>query len=254
MAVHVELQDAGEGAAIRLVTLDRPERRNALDHAALEALLDAVTSAPAEIRALVLTGAHGHFCAGADLTAVEDEGFVALLRAVLASIRTAPFPVLVAVEGAALGAGTQLALAADLRVTAVDASFGIPAAKLGLTVDQWTVEQLALAAGDGPARAMLLGVEVLVGADLHRTGFVHRLVDTTADDSTVLDEALAWAGELARLAPLTLRAHKLMLAASADLVPSADAVAARTAAWESADLREGLAAFRERRPPTFTGR
>ena len=73
-------------------------------------------------------------------------------------------PVIAAVEGAALGAGTQLAVACDLRVATPDARFGIPAAKLGLMVDHWTVQRLALLAGHGPARAMLLAAEVLDGA------------------------------------------------------------------------------------------
>ena len=249
MAVHVEAR--GDGDAIRLVTLDRPERRNALDHETLEHLLASVRDAPPSMRALVLTGAGGHFCAGADLTTVEDGAFVDLLRSTLIALKTAPFPVLAAIEGPALGAGTQLALAADLRVATADASFGIPAAKLGLTVDQWTIDQLARAAGGGPARAMLLGVEVLSGADLHRTGFVQRVVD---DGTSVLDAALAWAGDLSKLAPLTLIAHKLMLAvADGGLVDADVAAAARTKAWESSDLQEGLVAFKERRPPKFTG-
>jgi enoyl-CoA hydratase len=249
MAVHTEAR--GDDGELRLVTIDRPERRNALDHATLELLKEAVAGAPPATRALVLTGAGGHFCAGADLTTVEDGAFVELLRSTLLALKTAPFPVLAAIEGPALGAGTQLALAADLRVAAPDASFGIPAAKLGLAVDQWTIDQLLRAAGGGPARAMLLGVQVLTGAELHRTGFVQRLAP---EGTPVLDAALAWAGDLARLAPLTLTAHKLMLAAAeGGLVPAEEAAGARTKAWESADLQEGLAAFNERRPPHFRG-
>lgn len=236
---------------MRLVTIDRPERRNALDHAALEALLAAVTTTVDGTRALVLTGTSGHFCAGADLTTVEDSGFVALLRSLLEALKIAPFPVVAGIEGAALGAGTQLALAADLRVATADATFGIPAAKLGLTVDQWTVDQLTRAAGGGPARAMLLGVETVRGEDLHRTGFVHRLVD---GGMTVQSAALAWASDLAGLAPLTLKAHKLMLAAAdGGLISDEVAAAARDDAWASADLQEGLAAFGERRVAEFRG-
>ncbi|HEY7939737.1 MAG TPA: enoyl-CoA hydratase-related protein, partial [Acidimicrobiales bacterium] len=142
MPVLVEaLPDAAD---VVVVTLDRPERRNALDHATLQSLRDAITHAVDQrARVLVLTGAGGHFCAGADLTGVEDEGFVDLLRSVLEGLHTAPFPVVAAIEGAALGAGTQLAMSCDLRIATADASFGIPAAKLGLTVDHWTVQQLA---------------------------------------------------------------------------------------------------------------
>ena len=225
---------------VAVVTIDRPERRNAVDHATLEALATALAEAPADLRVLVLTGAGGHFCAGADLTAVEDAGFTALLRTVLDGLRLAPFVTLAAADGAALGAGTQLAVACDLRVATAQASFGIPAGRLGLAVDDWTVERLARLAGHGPARAMLLAAEVLKGDEAHRLGFVQRL--------GTLDDALAWADDIAALAPLTLRAHK------AALERPAEAAAARRAAWASDDLREGLAAFRERRRPRFHGR
>ncbi|HEY2999705.1 MAG TPA: enoyl-CoA hydratase-related protein [Acidimicrobiales bacterium] len=225
---------------VAVVTIDRPERRNAVDHATLEALATTLAEAPADLRVLVLTGAGGHFCAGADLTTVEDAGFTALLRTVLDGLRLAPFVTLAAADGAALGAGTQLAVACDLRVATAQASFGIPAGRLGLAVDDWTVERLARLAGHGPARAMLLAAEVLKGDEAHRLGFVQRL--------GTLDDALAWADDIAALAPLTLRAHK------AALERPAEAAAARRAAWASDDLREGLAAFRERRRPRFHGR
>lgn len=250
MPVLVEvLPDAAD---VVVVTLDRPERRNALDHATLESLRDAITHAVDErARVLVLTGAGGHFCAGADLTGVEDEGFVDLLRSVLEGLHTAPFPVVAAVEGAALGAGTQLAMSCDLRIATADASFGIPAAKLGLTVDHWTVQQLARHAGDSLARVMLLGAEVLRGDRLYASGFVHRLVDAGG----VAEPALAWARELRALAPLTIAAHKVMLGVAEHIEqPPPVAVEARAAAWASDDFQEGLAAFRERRAPEFRWR
>lgn len=223
-----------------VVTIDRPARRNAVDHATLEQLAAALDGCGEDVRVVVLTGAGGHFCAGADLTGVEDGAFTDLLRSVLDRLRLAPQVTLAAVEGAALGAGTQLAVACDLRVATADARFGIPAGRLGLTVDQWTVDRLALVAGQGTARAMLLAAEVVTGADAHRIGLVQRLGSP--------EDGLAWAEEIAALAPLTLRAHKAML----EHLP--DAAAARERAWASDDLREGLAAFRERRPPAFRGR
>lgn len=222
------------------VTIDRPERRNAVDHTALDELAAALDGCGDDTRALVLTGAAGHFCAGADLSGVEDESFTALLRSVLDRLRLAPFVTIAAVEGAALGAGTQLAVACDLRTATGDASFGIPAGRLGLAVDGWTVERLALLAGHGPARAMLLAAEVLTGDDAHRCGLVQRIGSPA--------EARAWAEEIATLAPLTLRAHK------AALEGAPDAPSALARAWASEDLQEGLAAFRERRRPVFRAR
>lgn len=241
----IHLEDRGP---VALLTIDRPHRRNALDHEALEELLAAL-GRTGDARALVLTGAGGHFCAGADLSGVEDTAFTDLLRQVLAVLRDDPRPVLAAVDGAALGAGTQLALACDLRVATADARFGIPAARLGLMVDHWTIERLSLLAGAGPARAMLLGAETYGGEDAERLGFVQRV--------GTLDDALGWADEIAALAPLTLAGLKLALNRLEMPVGRGDDAgvqAAWDAAWGSADLQEGIAAFRERRRPVFHGR
>jgi enoyl-CoA hydratase len=236
--------------AVWHVTIDRQERRNAVDHEALtelDAALRAAKAAMPATRVLVLSGAGGHFCAGADLTGLEDDGFARVLRAVLDGLRDAPFPTIAAVEGAALGAGTQLAISCDLRVAAPSARFGIPAAKLGLMVDHWTVQRLAVFAGQGPARAMLLAAEVLNGDEAVRLGLAQR--------SGRVDDALAWADEIANLAPLTISGHKVALNALEAAVGDDPAVqAAWTRAWGSADLQEGLTAFRERRPPSFEGR
>lgn len=234
-------------AAVALLTIDRPDRRNALDVDHCEDLADAVQAAAAgDARVLVLTGAEGHFCAGADLSTVEDERFGIALRRLLDALTTTPFPVIAAVEGAALGAGTQLAVAADLRVATPTARFGIPAAKLGLMVDHWTVQRLALLAGHGPARHMLLTAEELDGEAAHRLGFVQRL--------GTCDDALDWAAHIAGLAPLTIAGHKLALNRLEPALDDADVTVARTRAWSSEDLAEGMAAFRERRAPRFEGR
>jgi enoyl-CoA hydratase len=233
--------------AVALVTIDRPERRNAVDREALSGLAAAIAAARDDAaRVLVLTGAGGHFCAGADLTGLEDESFAATLRVVLEALHDAPFPAIAAVEGAALGAGTQLAIACDLRVAAPTARFGIPAAKLGLMVDHWTVQRLALLAGHGAARAMLLAADVLDGESALRLGLAQRAGD--------LQTALAWADEIAALAPLPIQGHKVTLNALESAIDDDPNVRdAFRRAWSSADLREGIAAFHERRPPQFRG-
>lgn len=246
MTVHLEPR--GEGGYVSVVRLDRPERRNALDHATLAELADVLAGVAAgPTRVLVLHGTGGHFCAGADLTGVEDASFAELLQGVLDALRDLSFPTVGAVEGAALGAGTQLALACDLRVTTADASFGIPAAKLGLMVNHWTVQRLAELAGPSTARAILLAAEVVRGSDAVRLGLANR--------EGTLDDACTWADQIAELAPLTIAGHKLMLNRLSAL-PAEDPVvsAAFAQAWQSEDFAEGLDAFRTRRTPSFRGR
>ncbi len=244
MAIHVEQQ--GDQGTIRVVTIDRPDRRNAIDAEHVEALRDAVTGSPESTRALVLQGAGGHFCAGADIKGIEGPDFAVLLRGLLHALRDAPFACIAGLEGAALGAGTQLAVACDLRTATPDAILGIPASKLGLMVDLWTVQRLVALAGQGPARAMLLAADTLTGADAHRLGLVQRTGDA--------EEAQGWAAEIATKAPLTIAGHKLMLNALDAPLPLDPAVAAAfERAWSSADLAEGKAAFAERRPPVFRG-
>jgi enoyl-CoA hydratase len=232
--------------AVGLVVIDRPDRRNALNLEACTELLAALDAhVDAGARAIVITGAGGHFCAGADLSGVEGDEFRAALRSLLDRMTEAPLALIAAVEGAALGAGTQLAIACDLRIATADARFGIPAAKLGLMVDHWTVQRLALLAGHGPARAMLLAAEEVDGATAATLGLVQRV--------GTLDDAIAGGNQIAALAPLSIAGHKLALNRVEPALADADVDAALRRAWASADLAEGMAAFRERRPPTFRG-
>ena len=235
------------GGTWAVVTIERPERRNALDTAACRELATALGDAEERgARAVVLAGADGNFCAGADLGTVRDDDFHPALRRVLMGLVETPMVCIAAVEGAALGAGVQLAVACDLRVARPDARFGVPAGRLGLAVDHWTVQRCALLAGQGSARAMLLGGQEIDGDTALRTGFVQRPGGPA--------EAAAWAQEIAALAPLTLAAHKLALNRLVDEPDVPEVVEARRRAWASRDLEEGIAAFRERRPPRFEGR
>ena len=167
-----------EPPSIMVITLDRPERRNAVDLESLHGILAALDEAarPDEpARAIVLTGAPPAFCAGADLAGVENDVFVTSLQAVLTAFVHAPVPVVGAIDGPALGAGTQLASVCDLRVATSRSRFGIPAAKLGIAVDQWTVNRVSQEFTAPVARAMLLAAETFDGERLHAAGVVHRI-------------------------------------------------------------------------------
>lgn len=243
----IQVDEAPGGAAgVTVLTIDRPERRNAVDLATVTALGDRLTDAKgAGTRVVVLTGAGGHFCAGADLGGVDDEIFVAALNRVLFLLRDPAFVTVAAIEGFALGAGSQFAISCDVRVATESARFGVPAAKLGLAIDHETCRRLAAFAGEGTARAMLLACEEYDGAAAHRLGLVQRLGG--------VDDAVAWAGRIAGLAPLTIAAHKLGLERIAERADDPAYAEARLKAWRSADLQEGLAAFKERRPANFRG-
>lgn len=232
---------------VATVTIDRQQRRNALNLEALEELHAAVAVALAQgARAVVLTGAGGHFCSGADLTELEDVSFTQRLAEVLEHLAAAPVTTVAAIEGSCMGLGMQLALACDVRVVADDARFAVPVARLGLMVDHWTIDRLARFWGEGAARHLVLTAAVLDADDAWRLGF--------AQARGGLDDAVALAARTARLAPLTQAGSKTGFDAHHDNhaeVARYEAAFAR--AWRSDDLAEGRAAFSERREPRFGG-
>jgi enoyl-CoA hydratase len=231
---------------VGFVELDRPERRNALNVALCAAIVDAVGAVLGDgARAIVVTGAGTSFCSGADLDEVYTDGFRDALHAALRAVTDAPVPVVAAVNGPAIGAGTQLAIACDLRVAAPSAVFAVPTARIGLAVDPWTVQRLAQLAGGGTARALLLACAQIDASLAHVRGLVDRLGDPA--------DALALAAEIAGLAPLTLRYNKLALDRTGLPVDHPALLAAFEACWDSADLIEGQRARAERRRPVFTG-
>ena len=225
---------------VAVIEIDRHERRNALDAAHCHALRDAIQTEGA--RAVVITGAGSSFCSGADLGAAYDAAFRDTLYAMLTAVTEAPVPVLAAVNGPAIGAGAQLAIACDLRVAAREATFAIPTARLGIAVNPWTIRRLALLAGTGTAQAMLIGAESLDATRALQCGLASRLGDRAA--------ALAWAHELAELAPLSLAYAKKAL----NREDSADLIKDLEACWASDDAAEGQRARAEKRPPRFRGR
>jgi enoyl-CoA hydratase len=252
---------------VGLATIDRPDRRNALNAQLCDDLRGYIQGSSG-LRAVVITGAGKAFCAGADLvTRAGDtaggvthgggDTFRPAFERLLDAIVELPLPVIAAINGAALGAGTQLAVACDLRVAASAAVFGIPAAKLGVLISTPNVQRLALLVGQGAAREILLTGRLYDVNEARALGLLHRVVEDVSAD------ALAWAEEIAGLAPLTISGHKraLNLLAQAqgfqsgpDSNPLAELRALEDQAFRSRDLREGLAAFAEKRTPNFEGR
>ncbi|WP_040794458.1 enoyl-CoA hydratase [Nocardia higoensis] len=230
------------------IEMQREERRNALNVELVTALREAVLAAVADgARAIVLTGRGPIFSAGADLNGVYSDQFLELLMDMLHTIESAPVPVISAVNGAAIGGGVQLTLASDLRVMEPDSYIGIPAARIGVSVDRWTMHRLVSLIGGGPARGILLGLDQVSARDCYNFGFANRL-GTLAD-------AQAWARSIAELAPLSLRHMKLVLNDDGTRDPdSAVQREALAAAWASEDAKEARLARAEKRRARFTGR
>jgi enoyl-CoA hydratase len=234
---------------VAILTLERPEKHNALTTALCHGIRGALAET-ADARVVVITGRGRSFCSGADLDEVYTADFRDALYAMLHAVTDLPKPVVAAVNGAAIGAGTQLAVAADFRVVAPAARFAVPTAKIGLAVDPWTIRRLALIAGNGTARRLLLACDQLDAAAAVACGLADRTGDT--------DQALEWAVGMTPLAPLTQAYSKRVLNAvfepAFDGPAAAELDAAFEDCWASEDFAEGRRARAEKRPSIFRGR
>jgi enoyl-CoA hydratase/carnithine racemase len=246
---------------IGVATIDRPDRRNALSTELCDELA-AHLAAHGDLRALIITGSgEKAFSAGADLarrasdTASLEHGggdtFRPSFEVLLDAIVGFPAPVLAAVNGAALGAGMQLAVACDLRVVAPHATFGIPSGRLGVLLSAPNISRLANLVGQAMARDLLFTARTLNVAEALQAGLVQRQAE----------DALAGARELAAviasLAPLSIAGHKRALnLVAGELAPESreEISALEAGAFQSADLQEGLTAFAEKRRPHFRGK
>lgn len=237
-----------DGAVVTL-ELQRPERRNALDTALCVALTEAIENAvDADIRVIVITGQGSSFCAGADLGGDDfPEEFPEALERLLRAVDGAPVPIIAAVNGPAVGAGTQLAIASDLRVVADGAFFEIPSTRLGIAVNNWTIKRLASLAGGSVARTILIGGERLDADRAYISGLANKRGD--------LAVAQEWASAITELAPLALRHLKLVFNDDGTHdEPTPEQWVAFGAAWTSEDMKEARRARKEKRKPKFLGR
>jgi 2-(1,2-epoxy-1,2-dihydrophenyl)acetyl-CoA isomerase len=255
--VRVEQADS-----IATLTLNRPEARNALDLAMREELEAALRSleADAGVRVLVLRGAGEHFCAGGDvkfmqarrMTAAEGEQRVeSMNRAILALARFRT-PTIAMVDGYAVGAGCNLALACDLVVASDRARFGEVFARLGLVPDGGGTWFLTRRVGLARAKELVFTADPIPAAEAERIGLVNRVVPA----AELAAQTLALARRIAAGPPRALAMAKSLLTRglALDLETSLQWEAlVQGLMIESEDHREGLAAFFEKRPPRFTG-
>ncbi|OFJ53363.1 enoyl-CoA hydratase [Mycolicibacterium grossiae] len=237
-----------DGAVLTL-EMQRPERRNALNAELVDGLRETIEKAATQdVRAVVLTGGGHVFSSGADLSGgqgVADE-LPDKAKALNIAIDQAPFPVIGAINGPAIGAGVILSMICDLRVVAPEAYFQFPVAKYGIALDNWSIRRLTSLVGAGRARGMLLAAERLTAEAALHTGMANR-IGTLAD-------AQAWAQEIAGFAPLALQHAKRVLnddGAYEDPWPAHQELFDR--AWSSQDIIEAQVARIEKRPPNFKG-
>ncbi|MEO6006071.1 MAG: enoyl-CoA hydratase/isomerase family protein [Opitutus sp.] len=248
-----------DGRSFAEITLNRPQKGNALTLPMLDAFESAVKTVAADssLRALVLRGNGRFFCTGGDIEAwgslSPDEmarGWILRGIEVIERLAALPQPVVAVITGHALGGGLELALAADLRIAVQSAKFGMPEVGLGMIAGWGGVRKLAETIGVARARHM-----TLVGSAIEaRQALEWGLVTSLADDAASLEVQLqALLDRLLANAPLAMRETKAILATmNLDLRQQHAAAVATVAA--TADCQEGVRAFREKRRPTFHNR
>jgi len=245
--------------AVRVLRLNRPEARNAMNMAMRRQLLSELRDADADpqVRAIVLCGDEKAFAAGADIREMADASVVEIaardIEGFWASIAAVRKPLVAAVRGLALGAGFELALACDIVVAGTGASFALPEVALGIMPGGGGTQRLARLAGKHVALRHMLTGDRMDAARAHQLGIVTDCVP----DEDVMATALGLADRLAELPPLAIERIKQATLKGLDSSLEAGLMLERQSYYflnASDDKREGVAAFLEKRKPKFTGR
>lgn len=241
-----------------VLTVDRPETKNAVDPAVHDALRDAVDRASADpaVRAVVLTGAGASFLSGGDLKYIRDHPPAETLRlsqqmnALLDRLEALPVLVIAAVNGYAYGGGCEIALACDIRIAEARAKLSFRQAALGLTTGWGATTRLSRLVPRGTALRLLTTAEVLDAARAHALG----LADEIVPDGASVTRACELAAEVAKVSPRAVAGMKRVAAAAY----GSTSVSARETEWEifrelwgGEDHREALAAFFAKRAPRW---
>ena len=249
--------------------LDRPDKRNALNDDVVSGLIEQIDAAGRDesVRVIVLSGAGEHFCSGFDIVARNAAGggeqrprvgsiqrrLPSQAHRLIPLLMTVQTPVVCRVQGWAAGIGLHLALAADFAVAADDAKLWEPFSERGFTPDSGGTWLLPRRVGEVRAREMLLLGRAVSGAEAGEWGLVHRAVPATDLDVAVADVVARLAAAPTVAVGLTKWLLHAGMSSSLDEHLQHEAFAMELSS-RSEDFREGLAAFKERRPPDFKGR
>jgi len=246
---------------IATITINRPDKLNALNDATMAELGRAVEQIrwDEEVAGVIVTGAGRAFVAGADIaelramSAVEAHGLARRGQEVFRRLETSPKPVIAAVNGFALGGGCELAMSCHVRIASESAKFGQPEVKLGVIPGYGGTQRLTRLIGRGRALQLLLTGEMIDAVEAHRLGLVNRVVPAT---ESVVDVARTMLQQMLANAPLALAQCIDVVNRGAD-IPLDEALALEAAAFgllaATDDMRQGTAAFLEKRAPTFKG-
>lgn len=242
-----------------VISLDRPEKRNAISASMWAALADAVRAAEQDesCRTLIVAGAGDHFAAGADISEFETvyasrdsaAAYTHTMLDSLALLERCAKPTIAVIRGACVGGGCSIALACDFRFGATSARVGVTPGKLGLVYSADDTRRLVNAVGLSNAKRMLMTADIIDA----ETAFQYGFFDALCDDARVRDEADALAAKIAALSQWSIRATKRMFALLSDS-GRAEAETLLLSSFENADFREGYKAFLEKRSPGFPTR
>jgi enoyl-CoA hydratase len=250
---------AREGA-VAILTVNRPDKLNALNRDVLEHLHRFFTELRAsnDVRVAILTGAgEKAFVAGADIAAMqalptaEAKAFADLGHRVGELMESVPFPILAAVNGFALGGGCELAMACDLIYASDAAKFGQPEVNLGVIPGFGGTQRLSRRVGMGKARELVYTGDIIDAAEAHRIGLCEAVVPAADLQAHVRKVA----GKIAKKGPLAIAQAKVVMRRGDPSLPTANELEAQAFAmlFGTSDQKEGMAAFLEKRPAKFTG-
>jgi enoyl-CoA hydratase len=245
--------------AVGVITISRPERRNALNLVVKRQMIESLAALEAEpgVRIIIITGAGGYFVAGTDIAEMAQmtptEHTLEASDAMFTALRRSGKVLIAAVEGYALGGGCELALCCDMIVASETAKLGQPEIKVGIMPGAGATQRLLRTVGRYQAMRLLLSGEAITATEAHAMGLVSEIVP----EGTALARALAMADGVAAMPPLAVRAIKEVVLMGQD-VPMETALLLERKAFQllfdSADQREGMSAFLEKRAPVYQGR